>query len=309
MLRIFRTKYSFLGLSFVLLFFLTSGSFRSEDIPKGNIIGFVYAKDGTTPLEGATVKVKNISTGAVYESSKSDDLGIFRIPGVERGVYIYGVEAANGDFNSIEPIGIRVRENETAKLSISINPYEGKVASAVQEIFEDQRITGEALVGRVVNYYPESRMAEVLITKGLLQRDDMIYVRGDGTDFYQDVEFLAQKGAPVENLFSGQSAVLGVKNQVKAGDLIYAIYKWGVLPFVSSPSGKASVIAGSSEIVYSSMEVDTLCYCPSPWWPPGWGWWLQHCTKNPGAEGCDKFWEWWCNWHPDHPLCPSNEDN
>ena len=138
MLRIFRTKYFFIGLSLTLLFFLSPSSLRNEDIPKGNIIGFVYAQDGTTALEGATVKVKNISTGAVYESSKSDSLGVFRIKGVERGIYIYGVVTASGDFNSIEPIGIRVRENETAKLSISINPYKKQVASAVQEIFEDQ---------------------------------------------------------------------------------------------------------------------------------------------------------------------------
>jgi len=303
MLRIFRTKYLFIGLSLALLFFLSPSSLKNEDIPRGNIIGFVYAKDGTTPLEGATVKVKNISTGTVYKSSKSDNLGVFRIEDVERGVYIYGVVTANGDFNSIEPIGIRVRENETAKLSISLNPYEKKVASAVQDIFEDQKIAGEALVGRVVNYNPETRMAEVAITKGLLQRDDMIYVRGDDTDFYQDVEFLAQKGGTIKNLFAGQSAILGVKNNVKTGDLIYAIYKWGVLPFISSSSGKASVVAGSSEIVYSSMEVDTLCFCPSPWWPPRWGWWLQHCTKYPNADGCEAFWDLWCQWHPKHPFC------
>ncbi len=227
--------------------------------------------------------------------------GVFRIQGVEKGIYIYGVEAANGDFNSMEPIGIRVRENETAKLSISLNPYETKVASAIQEIFEDQRIAGEALVGRVVNYYPESRMAEIVITKGLLQMDDMIYVRGDDTDFYQDVEFLAHEGAPVKNTFAGQSAFLGVENKVDAGDLIYAIYKWGVLPVFSSPLGEASVVAGSSKIVPPGIDVSSLCYCPSPWHPKGW--WMQYCRKNPDDPRCKTFWQWFCHRYPNHPFC------
>lgn len=35
-----------------------SGSKNGEAVRKGNLIGFVYDKDGTTPLEGAIVKLK-----------------------------------------------------------------------------------------------------------------------------------------------------------------------------------------------------------------------------------------------------------
>ena len=37
---------------------------------KGNLIGFIYGEDGTTPLAGAVAMVKNVSTG------KTSKLGV-----------------------------------------------------------------------------------------------------------------------------------------------------------------------------------------------------------------------------------------
>jgi len=43
-----------LGVLLSLFLFSTSQSLTAGDgTPKGNIIGFLYGKDGTTPLEGA----------------------------------------------------------------------------------------------------------------------------------------------------------------------------------------------------------------------------------------------------------------
>ena len=50
------------------------------------MIGFVYNKDGTTPLEGAVVKLKNISTSLIYESSKTDKLGVFKLERIDEGL-------------------------------------------------------------------------------------------------------------------------------------------------------------------------------------------------------------------------------
>lgn len=273
---------------FVFLLVCFPGFLRSEDIARGNVIGFVFDRDGTTPLKDATVKVINILTGEAYESSRSDSYGVFKIQGIEKGLYIYGVKTANGDFNSDSPFGLRIQGNETAKLSLSLTPYEKKVAHAIKEVYEEQKETGEALVGQVVDYIPDSRMAEISIMRGLLQLDDRISAKGEASDFYQGVNYLEHEGSSVKNLFAGQTGFIGVEKEVKTGDLIYTIFKKGILPLLSSPSGRASIITGSSEIVHSPVELSLFCKCPSPWKP----WW----------------WRWFCKRFPWHPLCKGYKD-
>ena len=286
----FRLNFVFIGLAFCFLIFCSTSFLRSEEVSKGSILGFVYDEDGTTPLEGAVVEFKNISTGAVYESSKSNDLGVFKIEGVETGLYIYGVKTAQGDFNSDGPIGVRIRENETAKLSISLTPYDEKVRSAIEEVYREQDIEGKSVVGRAVNYNPDTRIAEIVIMKGLLQVDDKIYAKGDITDFYQDVNFLGSEGSLVEGIFAGQSASLAVKNKVEIGDLIYKVARSGVLPLFSKPSGVASVVAGSPGIFGG---VTVLCRgwkSPSEWR----NWWINWWRN---------FMNWLCAKRPNHPWC------
>lgn len=275
--------YSF-GVTFALLLFCVPSFLNSENIAKGNLIGFVYGKDGTTPLEGAVVKVMNASTGAAYESSRTDSLGIFKIEGVEKGIYIYAVNTAQGDYISDGMIGVSIRQNETAKLSISLSPFDEKFASAAQEIYRDQQNTGMSLVGRVIRYDPNSRMAEVFIEKGLLQLDDRMYAKGKNTNFYQDVRFLEFEGSSVKGLYAGQNAFIGVKKKVEIGDAIYTVSKTGIPPLYSTPLGSASVLAGSPSIAYSMIKVKDQCICPSPYKNWGnWWWWFW------------KYWRYWKN--------------
>ncbi len=289
-----KLRFVFIGLVFCFLIFCSTSFLRSEEVSKGSILGFVYDEDGTTPVEGAVVEFKNISTGAVYESSKSDDLGVFKIEGVETGLYIYGVKTAQGDFNSDGPIGVRIRENETAKLSISLNAYEKKVASAIKEVYEEQKIKGKSLVGTVVNYSPDTRIAEVSIMKGLLRLEDWIQAKGENTDFYQDGNLFEVEGSFVENLFAGQTALLAVKNRVEIGDLIYTVAKSGIIPLFSSPSGNASVITGSSQIVGN---VTVLKGGGPPVLPSG----FLVDQKKPDWLG--RFLDKFCEKRPGHPWC------
>ena len=236
-----------IGLAVVLLCFPAFS--RSEDIAKGNIIGFIYGDDGTTALEGALIKVKNISTGTVYESSKSDANGVFKIKGVESGVYLYGVITPQGDFSSENFFGVRVHEGETAKLSVSLTPYEQKVASAIHEVYKEQSISGEALIGTVIDFNFDSKTADVLIVKGLIKLDDRIHAKGKSTDFYQEVEELKLGHSPAKRIFAGQTANLKVKNTVKNGDLVYVVCKRNMLPLFLKPLGLASIIAGSAGVI------------------------------------------------------------
>jgi hypothetical protein len=58
-----------------------------KNITRGNVIGFICAKDGTTPLMGAAVKFKNLTSGSMFSSSKTDGCGIFNLEGIESGIY------------------------------------------------------------------------------------------------------------------------------------------------------------------------------------------------------------------------------
>jgi len=119
---IYRSKSLTVVLIVSFIFLYSAYDLKAEESGKGNMIGFVYQKDATTPIEGAVVKLRNVATGTGYESTKSDKLGIFKVEDVEEGLYLVGVSAEEGDFNLNNLIGIRA--NETAKVSFALKPGE-----------------------------------------------------------------------------------------------------------------------------------------------------------------------------------------
>lgn len=256
MFRGHRKKFGFIAVAFAFLLFYSPYILNSEEEAKGNIIGFVYEKEGTGPLEGAVVKIKNISTGVIYESSKSDRYGVFKIMGLENGVYICGVATSEGNFNLDGLVGVGIRNNETAKMSISLAPYEQQVASTIDEVYEDQAKKGEALIGRVVDYNLEEKLAEVFIIKGVLAVKNKIHIKGEITDFYQKLKLLKLNGSSVKKLIAGQTGSLGMTKSVEKGDLVYLVCKKGFLPFFLTPLGSAILIGGTSLISYGIIFQD-----------------------------------------------------
>jgi len=238
-----------------LLIFCSSGFLMSESAGKGSIIGFVYGEDGTTPLEGAVVQAKNMSTGIIYESSSSDEYGIFKIVGIESGIYMYGVKTPEGDFNSDGLVGVKVSGDETAKMSVSLTPYEKKVYSAKKEIYSEQKIKGESFIGRIVDFDAPNRMADVYIVKGMLQLKDRIHTKGETTDFYQNLEDLQLDGSPAKRLFPGQTATIRLIKNAEIGDSVYLVCKKKLLPLFLTPVGIAAVIAGSGAIIYKFVDL------------------------------------------------------
>ena len=86
----------------------------------GSLIGFVYAEDQTTPVEGAVLQARNINSGKIYKSTKTDKLGMFKIEKIDQGFYVAGVSTKEGDFNLPHLVGIK--GNETAKASFALKP-------------------------------------------------------------------------------------------------------------------------------------------------------------------------------------------
>ncbi len=85
---------------------------------KGNLIGFVYRADRTTPLEKGVVTIRNISTGAIYRSVESDNLGSFKIEGIEKGLYLVSINAKGRDYKVRNLIGVQAER--ISKVSFSL---------------------------------------------------------------------------------------------------------------------------------------------------------------------------------------------
>lgn len=233
-----------LGLIAALLVFYAPQALTGQVPAKGNLLGFVYGQDGTTPLPGAVVMVKNISSGKVYESNASDGLGIFKVQGLDTGLYALGVTSPKGTFNSTDLVGVAA--NETAKIAIALTPYEKDVQEAIQPVNKDQQEEGESRVGHVVVYTSGGNQAEVFIERGLLQHTDRIHVKGVNTDFYQDAKGLLFQGAAVKKLLAGQNGMISVSKPCEPGDIVYVVCKRGIPPFFLAPLGIAAVVAGSA---------------------------------------------------------------
>lgn len=107
--------------SFILFYspYLLTGQ-TGQTKGKGDLIGKVYGKDGTTVIEGAIVKIRNVVTGTVYEG-KTDKLGTFKIEGIEEGMCAVGIVTEEGDFNVESLIGIKA--DETAMITFVLKPY------------------------------------------------------------------------------------------------------------------------------------------------------------------------------------------
>lgn len=219
----------------------------------GTVVGNIYAADGTTPMEGAVVKVKNVSTGSVYESEPTDRQGFFTIPKMDKGVYAFGISTPQGDFECESMVGIE--PNKTSRISVSVSPYEENVASAIEEVYTSQNDDGEALVGRVVSYEPVTRIVEFYIFKGFLQSIDEIHVQGPSTDFRQNVLNMTMGDQLVERVYAGQTGYMEMEYDVVPGDLIYVVCEKGFAPFFLTPIGIAAIVAGTGAIIYGITQL------------------------------------------------------
>jgi hypothetical protein len=226
----------------LILAFSSPGSF-AQDPNKGNLVGFVFGRDGSTPVAGAVVVVKNVSTGAVTESGASDDLGVFRLAGLDAGIYAIGVKSTAGSYNSQDFFGVAAQQ--TSKLTIALNPYDAISASAAEAVIKEQRDKGEAYIGKVVKYNPDAQEAEVFVEIGLVQKEDRIHVKGQVTDFYQDLSKLSAYGAKADRVTSGYTAVVKASKPCIEGDFVYIVCKRGMAPFFLAPLGVAAIVAGA----------------------------------------------------------------
>jgi hypothetical protein len=122
MFNTLRSKHVAIGLVFSIFLFFSPHLFSGSANAQGKLIGNIFQNDGTTPVEGAVLKIRNVSTGSYYESSSSDENGHFAVVRVDEGLYIAGITTESKDFNIENLIGIKA--NETAEISIALDPVQ-----------------------------------------------------------------------------------------------------------------------------------------------------------------------------------------
>jgi len=113
---------------------------------KGNLIGKIYAKDGVTFIVGALAKIKNVTTAKAYESRLTNKLGIFKIEGIEEGLYSVGIVTDEGEFNVESLIGVKA--NKTLLITLVLKPYlkeEARKAEVRSEIFKGDKVPSKIL--------------------------------------------------------------------------------------------------------------------------------------------------------------------
>jgi len=133
MFKSVRLKSVSLILIFSFILFYSPYLLTGQTVGKGNLIGKVYGKDGTTAVEGAIVNIRNVATHTVYKSSKTNMLDTFKIEGIEEGLYSVGVVTKEGNFNLENLIGIKA--NETAIVTFALKSYSKGAASKITEFF------------------------------------------------------------------------------------------------------------------------------------------------------------------------------
>jgi hypothetical protein len=236
----------FWGLVWALVSAGPAGFLEAQEAGTGNLVGFVFAKDGATPVEGARILVRNVTTGEVYESPKSDHLGLFKFEKIASGLYAIGVASGEGDFNSQDFVGIS--PDGTSKVTINLDPYDEKAIADAQAMAREQKEAGEYYVGKVVRYLPQSKDAEVFIERGIVHHGERLHFMGS-SDFFVDARKIRIDGEPATRLLTTQSGLMRVTGPCAPGDLVFVVCKRGVPPFFLVPLGIASVVAGSATLV------------------------------------------------------------
>jgi hypothetical protein len=115
----------FLAAAFVLLTLPVRELAAAAPRGSGALTGHIYNEDMRTPVRNAVVKLRNVATLQEYESEPTDPDGLYRIPGIEEGRYVMGVQAPNGAYNF--HYSILIKSDALAKLSVSMKPGDAPV--------------------------------------------------------------------------------------------------------------------------------------------------------------------------------------
>jgi hypothetical protein len=259
-----------------LLVFGLPNALESGKNARGNLTGYLFEQDGTAPVEGAVVKLRNVSTDEVFESTVSDSSGVFTVSGLTSGYYDYAVSSFEGNFVGVRIFGFKASENEKETISITLKSFNKEKKAVPKEFPPPQPIKDATYIGRVLSFDPKTDRAEVFIEEGMLRKKDLVRILGKETDFDMKVNTLYSDKNKVDYLSEGDTGYLEVKKKVAEGDALYLSKDKGLLPMLlifaaTAASSAGSVVIGAAEttagtkgIVFDIPDLKEECEPTSP---------------------------------------------
>jgi carboxypeptidase family protein len=86
----------------------------------GTLTGRIFLADGVTPRSGVVVKVANLATSQVFDSSQTDKSGHYALSTLPSGQYQVAVQAGEGLY--VNPDRIPVIQGRKTLFSMALNP-------------------------------------------------------------------------------------------------------------------------------------------------------------------------------------------
>lgn len=76
-------------------------------------------------------------------------------------------------------------------------------------------------IGKVFKYFRKPKVAALKIEKGSVEVGDVLYFKGDHTDFEQEITSMEIEGKSVERVEKGDEVGIKVKNRVRQNDNVF----------------------------------------------------------------------------------------
>jgi hypothetical protein len=98
----------------------------SEDnlVGKGNLKGFIYKRDGKTPLWGAQVLLKDVKTGKIFESNVTDAVGDYKFMDIPEGNYKVKILVKDKDYEvKTADFMVKIFDGKTGTISFSLKKF------------------------------------------------------------------------------------------------------------------------------------------------------------------------------------------
>ena len=92
----------------------------AADSATGGIIGFVYGKDGKSPLQDAVVLLKGVNTEKIYQSEPTGETGAYKIAGIGVDTYMVGLKVNQETYNVNDYIDVTGGKTDTLSLSLGM---------------------------------------------------------------------------------------------------------------------------------------------------------------------------------------------
>ncbi|UCH92203.1 MAG: carboxypeptidase regulatory-like domain-containing protein [Candidatus Aminicenantes bacterium] len=105
---------------FLLVGFPLPGT-AEEGEDTGNLKGFIYKRNGRTPLWGAQVVLKNIKTGKLFESNVTDSIGDYQLTDIPAGDYQVHIYIKNKSYK-VKKVDflVKIVPQKTTRISFAI---------------------------------------------------------------------------------------------------------------------------------------------------------------------------------------------